>query len=67
MDCKPSVNIFDPFIRLHTKSEYEGSGIGLAICKSICDRHGWTIEVKSEKGKGTRMILVIPNTDIREI
>jgi len=67
MDHKPSVNIFDPFIRLHAKSEYEGSGIGLAICKSICDRHGWTIETKSEKGKGTRMTLVIPNTDIHEI
>lgn len=66
MENKSSVNIFDPFIRLHAKSEYEGSGIGLAICKSICDRHGWTIEVKSEKGKGTCMTLVIPNSDIHE-
>jgi len=65
MNLKPSLNIFDPFTRLHSKSEYEGSGIGLAICKSICDRHGWTIEVKSKMGEGTRMIVSIPNTDIR--
>jgi two-component system CheB/CheR fusion protein len=65
MTMKPTVNIFEPFTRLHSKSEYEGSGIGLAICKSICDRHGWTIEAKSKKGNGTRMILTIPNADIQ--
>jgi two-component system CheB/CheR fusion protein len=65
MDIKPHLNIFEPFTRLHSKSEYEGSGIGLAICKSICDRHGWSIEAKSEIGKGTTMILLIPNDDIQ--
>ena len=65
MDVNSNVNIFDPFTRLHSKSEYEGSGIGLAICKSICDRHGWTLGVKSEKGKGTKMIISIPTADIR--
>jgi len=64
MDIKPNLNIFEPFTRLHSKSEYEGSGIGLAICKSICDRHGWTIEAKSQKGTGTTMTLLIPNHDI---
>ena len=60
---KPEINIFDPFVRLHSKSEYSGSGIGLAICKSICDRHGWSIGVKSELDKGTSVIITIPNTD----
>lgn len=65
MDVNTNVNIFDPFTRLHSKSEYEGSGIGLALCKSICDRHGWSIDFKSETGKGMRMIISVPNTDIR--
>lgn len=65
MNVMPNINIFDPFTRLHSKSEYEGSGIGLAICKSICDRHGWSIDFKSEKGVGTRMIISIPKADIR--
>ena len=65
MDVKQGLNVFDPFTRLHSKSEYEGSGIGLAICKSICDRHGWSVDFESEPGKGTRMIISIPNTDIR--
>ena len=66
MNLKPSVNIFEPFTRLHSKSEFEGTGIGLALCKSICDRHGWGIEAKSEKGKGTRLILTIPSADIHK-
>jgi len=66
MDVKPNINIFEPFTRLHAKSEYEGSGIGLAICKSICDRHGWTVKMKSEVGKGTTMTLEIPTADIYE-
>ena len=64
MTIKPSVNIFEPFIRLHSKSEYSGSGIGLAICKSICDRHGWHIGVKSELDKGTTVIITVPDVDI---
>ena len=64
MVIKPAVNIFDPFIRLHSRSEYSGSGIGLAICKSVCDRHGWDIGVKSEPDKGTSVIITIPNADI---
>ncbi len=66
MNMKPGLNIFEPFTRLHSKSEYEGSGIGLAICKSICDRHGWGIEAQSESGKGTTMTLIIPAADIDE-
>ena len=64
MAVRPSINVFDPFIRLHSKSEFSGSGIGLAICKSICDRHGWAIGLKSEADKGTAIIITIPNKDI---
>ena len=58
------INIFEPFVRLHSKTEYKGSGIGLAICKSICDRHGWSIDAESEIDIGTTITISIPNSQI---
>lgn len=52
--------IFEPFTRLSNSSKYKGSGIGLAICKTVCDRHGWTIEADSDVGKGTKFKIIIP-------
>lgn len=51
--------MFSPFTRLHSTSEYPGSGIGLAICKTVCDRHGWTISAKGTEGKGATFIIDI--------
>ena len=64
MPLTSQLNIFDPFTRLHSRSEYSGSGIGLAICKSICDRHGWKLDVKSKVGNGTSIFINIPNSEI---
>ncbi len=52
--------IFEPFKRLHGMAEYSGTGIGLAICKAIADRYGWTIGVRSRPGEGATFTLTLP-------
>ena len=51
--------IFKPFERLHGRSSYEGSGIGLAVCKKIVEGYQGTIQVESEPDKGTQFIIVL--------
>lgn len=52
--------IFNVFQRLHSRSEYEGTGIGLAICRKITERHHGTITAKSQPGQGAKFIITLP-------
>jgi PAS domain S-box-containing protein len=52
--------IFAVFQRLHGRTEYEGTGVGLAVCRRITDRHGGTIVAKSKPGEGATFIVTLP-------
>ncbi len=60
IDEKYFDRVFKVFERLHNKSDYEGTGIGLTICKRIVNRHGGRISLKSQLQKGTRFKIILP-------
>jgi len=60
LDPKFADKIFAPFQRLHTRTEYKGTGIGLAIVRQAIQRHGGDVWVDSEPGKGATFYIEIP-------
>ena len=52
--------IFQVFQRLHGREQYEGTGVGLAICRKITERHGGTITARSRPGEGAAFIVTLP-------
>jgi two-component system CheB/CheR fusion protein len=55
--------IFEPFTRLHNNKEYKGTGIGLAICSTVCEKHGWKLEAESVPDKGSKFVIAIATDD----
>jgi signal transduction histidine kinase len=59
--------IFTVFQRLHKRDKYEGTGVGLAICRKIVDRHSGTITARSSPGHGTTFVVTVPVIQPKEV
>jgi signal transduction histidine kinase len=65
-DQKYAKEIFDMFRRLHPSAEFEGTGIGLALCKKIIEKHHGFISARSKKGEGATFIISLPSEQFVE-
>ena len=52
--------VFAPFRRLHGRGEYDGTGLGLSVCRRIAERHGGTIAARSRPGAGSTFLVTLP-------
>jgi signal transduction histidine kinase len=59
-DQEQAERIFDSFFQLNAKDKYEGTGLGLSLCKKIVLRHGGTIEAAGKKGEGSEFRIRLP-------
>ncbi|SER16704.1 PAS domain S-box protein [Natrinema salaciae] len=66
IDPEEQDRIFEVFQRLHTHEEHAGTGVGLALCERIVERHGGDIRVDSEPGAGTTFSVTLPAASGRE-
>ena len=64
IDPRDHERIFEMFRRLHTEDEFEGTGVGLALAKRIVERSGGDIRVESNRGVGSRFVLVLPPSSL---
>jgi len=65
-DQKYAEQIFDMFRRLHPSAEYEGTGIGLALCKKIVEKHKGFISARSKPGEGAAFIVSLPLSTVKK-
>jgi signal transduction histidine kinase len=59
--------VFAPFKRLHGQDEYAGTGMGMAICRKIAERHGGYVEVNSEPDHGSTFTVILPTNQEKEL
>lgn len=59
--------IFGTFTRLHAKDKFEGTGLGLALCKKIVERHHGAIYAKSAEGQGATFVILLPAVSLAAV